>query len=136
MHTRPVWDDYFLDIARTVATRADCTRRKVGAVVVRDRRIVATGYNGGRAGGPSCLAGECPRGRMSKTEVAPGSSYDSGAGSCIALHAEQNALLYAGIDGAAGSTLYITDDPCDGCARMIRGTGIVRIVTPSGVTNL
>ncbi len=95
-----------------------------------DHTIIATGYNGGPAGGPSCLKGECPRGLMSKTEVLPNSSYDTGAGTCIALHAEQNALLrttWALMDGA---TLYVTDEPCDGCARMIAGTPIARVVYP------
>lgn len=126
---RPKWDSYFLEIAKTVALRADCTRRKVGAVIVLpDRTIVATGYNGSPSGGPSCLLGECPRGRMSRDEVAPGSSYDTGAGSCVALHAEQNALLRASWDEMQGSTLYCTDKPCEGCARMICGTPIERVV--------
>lgn len=130
---RPGWDEYFLEIAKTVALRADCSRRKVGAIIVRpDRTIVATGYNGSPSGGPSCLAGECPRGRMSKTEVVPGSSYDSGAGSCVALHAEQNALLRASWDEMQDSTLYCTDEPCVGCARMIAGTPIARVVWPEG----
>lgn len=129
--TRPKWDSYFLEISKAVALRADCTRRQVGAVIVRpDRTIVATGYNGSPAGGPSCLLGECPRGRMSTDEVAPGSSYDTGAGACVALHAEQNALLRASWDEMQGSTLYCTDKPCGGCMRMILGTPIRRIVWP------
>lgn len=127
---RPTWDEYFLSIAATVATRADCTRRRVGAVIVRENRIMATGYNGGRPGGASCLKGQCPRGQMSKTEVVPGSSYDTGAGSCIALHAEQNAVMYCGLEERKGATIYITDEPCDGCARFIGGSGITRIWTP------
>lgn len=100
-----------------------------------DHSIVSTGYNGGPAGGASCLAGECPRGLMSKTDVAPGSSYDTGAGSCIALHAEQNALLRATWDEMDGSTLYCTDEPCDGCARMIAGTPIAKVVWPGGISH-
>lgn len=125
--SRPSWDDYFIGIARAVAARADCSRRQIGAVVVRDNRIVSTGYNGSPPGGPSCLAGECPR---STSNVPPGSSYDSGPGACIAVHAELNALLYAGIDGCKGSTLYITDQPCDGCAKIIAASGIECVVTP------
>jgi len=122
---RPDWDDYFLAIAKTVARRADCTRRKVGAVVVDvDRRIVGTGYNGGPSGGKSCLAGECPRGTMSKTEVKPGSSYDTGAGACIALHAEQNAIAYSDYSKRKGGSIYITCEPCDGCWRELSGSGI------------
>lgn len=117
-------------IARAVSARADCTRRKIGAIIVQGDRIVSTGYNGAPAGRPGCLTmGACPRGRLSVHDVAPGSSYDTGAGSCIALHAEQNAILRAGLD-SRGATLYLTDAPCDGCARLIEGAGIARIVFP------
>ena len=122
--TRPNWDDYFLELADTVALRADCTRRQVGAVIVKDRRIVATGYNGGPSGGPSCLAGQCPRGRMSADQVAPGSSYDTSAGACVALHAEQNAILWSAREDRIGATIYINHAPCDGCARLIAGSGL------------
>jgi dCMP deaminase len=161
--SRPGWDEYFLGIASAVSTRADCTRRKVGAVLVSpDHRIVATGYNGSAVGGPSCLAGQCPRGKhfeirdrdammsycncgADPTDRArllelkpwpcpdaapPMSSYDTGKGACHALHAEQNCLLWADPARRYGATLYITCDPCDGCARMIEGTGIARVVTP------
>lgn len=123
--SRPTWDSYFLNIAGAVAWRADCSRRKVGAVVVRDHRIISTGYNGSPPGGPSCLAGKCPR---AKSLVEPGSSYDTGPGACIAVHAEANALLYAGRDGCLGSTLYLTCPPCDGCQRLIDACGIARVV--------
>lgn len=127
MATRPNWDNYFLVIARAVALRADCNRRRVGAVVVdRDHRIVATGYNGAPAGEPGCLtAGACPRGR---SNVPPGSSYDTGEGACIAIHAEQNALLYAGQKGCVRSVLYLTDEPCGGCWRFVRASGVERVV--------
>lgn len=125
---RPDWDTYYLQIARAVSARADCTRRKVGAIIVKGDRIVSTGYNGAAAGRPGCLtAGACPRGRLSVHEVAPGSSYDTGSGACIALHAEQNAILRAGLD-ARGATLYVTYTPCDGCSRLIEGVGISRVV--------
>lgn len=126
---RPDWDEYFLRIAETVALRADCTRRQVGAVIVDiHHRIISTGYNGAPSGGKSCLRGECPRGQMSKEQIAPGSSYDTGAGSCIALHAEQNAIMYASWDQRQGATIYITCEPCEGCARMIAGSGIDRVI--------
>lgn len=118
---RPDWDEYFLGIAHAVAARADCSRRKVGAVVVRGNRIVSTGYNGSPPHAASCLAGACPR---AASHAEPGSSYDTGPGSCIAIHAEANALLYAGVDGCRGSTLYVTDEPCQGCIKLIRATGI------------
>ncbi|WP_203834175.1 deoxycytidylate deaminase [Actinoplanes campanulatus] len=122
---------YYLGIAAAVAARADCTRRQVGAIVVQGDRIAGTGYNGAPAGVPGCLsAGACPRGRLTAEQLAPGSSYDTGAGSCHALHAEQNAVLRAGYDGCRGSTLYLTHPPCDGCARLIAGAGIARVVVP------
>lgn len=130
--SRPSWDEYFLNIAQAVAARADCRRRRVGAVLVSNNRIVATGYNGSPAGGPSCLAGECPRGRASTDDIAPGSSYDTGAGACVALHAEQNCLLYADRSRTESATIYVTHEPCDGCRRMIAGSGVVRAMWPGG----
>lgn len=134
MLTRPGWQDYFLGIARAVATRGDCTRRQVGAVVVDgDNRIVSTGYNGAPPGGPSCIAGECPR---AASTVPPGSSYDTGPGACVAVHAEANALLYAGVSAARGGTLYLTDEPCGGCQRLIRAARLRRVVWPTGHVDL
>lgn len=125
---RPTWDQWGVELARAVSLRADCSRRQVGAVLMRpDHTIVATGYNGAPSGRPGCLEGACPRGH---SNVTPGSSYDTGAGACIALHAEQNALLRASWDQMVGSTMYVTDEPCDGCFRMITGTPISRIVCP------
>lgn len=95
-----------------------------------DHRIVATGYNGAPPGKPGCLSdGACPR---AHTTVDPGSSYDTGPGSCIALHAEQNCLLRSSSAQQREATLYVTDEPCDGCLRMIKGTPIVRVVWPMG----
>lgn len=125
---RPDWDEYFLGIADAVSKRGECTRRRVGAVLVKDKRIRATGYNGAPSGAPSCLLGQCPR---AFSNVAPGSSYDTGAGTCIAVHAEANVLLYATRDDCEGATLYITDDPCEGCTRLILGSGVVRVETPT-----
>lgn len=133
--SRPTWDEYYLDIAKSVAARADCTRRKVGAVIVdEDHRHLGSGYNGAPPGRPGCLTmNACPRGQMSKTDVIPGSSYDTGAGSCIAVHAEVNAILDAGGRRACkGATLYLTDEPCDGCARIVEAAGIARVVFPQG----
>lgn len=153
---RPEWDDYFQGIAKAVAARGDCTRRQVGAVIVNSHhRVIATGYNGAPPGDPSCLEGACPRGRHfahygwhgthgsgtllgcncgkplpCPDAVAPGSSYDTGIGSCIALHAEANALLYA-FRSVRDMTMYITDEPCDGCVKLLRGAQISRVVTPS-----
>jgi dCMP deaminase len=155
------WGAYFLGIARSVSARADCTRRKVGAVIVDpDHRVISTGYNGTPPGGPSCLAGECPRGRHYRSgtvceydctdwdcqhyhhelcacgsnwpcdnAAAPGSSYDTGPGSCISIHAEANALLWARGE-TKGATLYTTEEPCEGCRRLIGAARIWRVVTP------
>ena len=125
--SRPDWDSYFLNIANAVAARSDCERSRVGAVVVRERRIRSTGYNGAPAGKPGCES--CPR-RLSG--VAPGSNYSSGAGKCVAVHAEENAIDYCNREDLPGSTLYITRAPCYGCQKLIAATGIVRVVTPEG----
>jgi dCMP deaminase len=119
---RPTWDDYFLGIAYAVAARADCSRAQVGAVIVKDHRIVATGYNGAPAGDPGCLEGNCPRTQINPE---PGSNYDN----CIALHAEQNALLYADRDKCEGAIMYTTRTPCPTCWKLIRGAGIRHTVS-------
>lgn len=125
---RPDWDAYFLGIARSVAARADCRRRRHGCVLVDvDRRIIGTGYNGAPAGEPGCLAGACPRGLLSYDEVESLSSYDSGPGRCISVHAEANALLYARTS-CKGATAYVTGEPCPTCHKLLRGAGIERIV--------
>lgn len=140
--TRPTWDAYFLTIARAVASRADCTRRHAGAVIVdADKRIVSTGYNGAAPGEAGCLtAGACPRGQLGLDALAPGSSYDTGVGSCTAVHAEANALIYGDWHRFKGATIYVvslnpdgslhgSQSPCGGCDRLIRGAGIARVVT-------
>jgi len=133
--TRPPFDQWGIMLADAVSLRADCTRRQVGAVIMTpDHSVVATGYNGAPAGVSGCLsAGACPRGQMSPEQVAPGSSYDTGPGACISIHAEINAIIRASWDQMKDATLYVTDQPCDGCARIIAGTPIGRIVTPTSV---
>ncbi|MGW0245105.1 deoxycytidylate deaminase [Nocardia goodfellowii] len=118
---RPGWDEYFLNIAESVACRSDCERDKVGAVIVQDRRIRGTGYNGAPSGHPGCA--ECPR-RLS--DCLPGSSYDN----CTAIHAEANALLFCDLADRVGATIYITRKPCYACSKLIAGAGITRVVTP------
>ncbi|WP_079869764.1 deoxycytidylate deaminase [Mycobacteroides abscessus] len=123
---RPSWDEYFLNIATAVAERSDCDRSKVGAVVVKDRRIRGAGYNGSPAGMPGC--GSCPR-RLAS--VSPGeTSYDDGPGRCVAVHAEANALLYCDREDLVGATLYVTREPCYGCEKLITASGVERVVTP------
>lgn len=128
---RPSFETYYLDIAKAVAGRADCVRALHGAIVVKDNRICSAGYNGAPSGQPGCLtAGACPRGKLEYHELPSGSSYDTGPGACIALHAEANALLRATWDDLQGATLYITGSPCGGCWKQIQGTPLVRVVYP------
>jgi len=128
MTERMSWELYFLGVARAVAARADCTRSQVGAVLVdRYNRIRSTGYNGSPPGGPSCGAGECPRGTSNAPRASLG-GYDEGPGACIALHAEHNALLWCDPDIRRGATVYLTREPCLGCWRMLAGAGIARVI--------
>ena len=127
---RPSWDEYGLLLAVASSARGDCSRRQVGAVIFDvERRVVSTGFNGSYPGGPSCLAGQCPRAQSS---VAPGSSYDTGPGACHAVHAEANAVLFADRARLRDATIYITDAPCDGCKKLLRSTRIKRVVWPGG----
>lgn len=132
----PGWDEYFLTIAHAVSARAKCTRRTVGAVLVLDRRIIATGYNGAAPGLPDCLEGACPRGGLGYDQVPELGDYDRPGtpGFCIAIHAEVNALLFATRD-TKGATAYITDPPCAGCRKALAAAGIVRAVWPDGEHN-
>lgn len=130
---RPGWDPYFLAVARAVAKRGDCRRRQVGAILVQGRRICATGYNGAPAGRPGCLDGHCPRGLASLDQVPRDAPYEGGEATCIAVHAEANALLYADRRDTEGGTLYLTDAPCAACRKLISGAGVIRVVWPHGV---
>lgn len=126
---RPDWDTYGLEMAKTAALRADCTRRRVGAVLMLpDNSIAVAGYNGGPSRGPSCLAGECPRGRLSHEQLAADSDYSSGVGTCVALHAEWNVLLRSSWQQMENATLYVTCEPCHLCWTLIKGTKISRVV--------
>jgi dCMP deaminase len=120
---RPAWDEYFLDIVDLVAKRATCLRRKVGAALVRDRRILSTGYNGAPSGLRHCLSIGCLR---EQKKVPSGERHEL----CRGLHAEQNAIIQAALHGVSvkGATLYCTNHPCTICAKMIINAGIVRIV--------
>lgn len=122
---RQSWDEYFLDLARAASTRATCSRRKHGAVVVRDRRIVSTGYNGAPSGHAHCDEGACPR---AESDAPQGHAYES----CIAIHAEANALLFSSPPERMGATLYCTGAPCFGCAKLIANSGIAEVVASSG----
>lgn len=120
---RPDWDDYYLGIAQAVSRRGECTRRQVGAVIVKDRRIIATGYNGAPPGEPSCLDGACPRANSD----APANT-DYAMSGCTVIHAEANAIMYAG-SACRGATIYVTAEPCVLCAPLCRNMGLT-VVTP------
>ncbi|MCK4809691.1 MAG: cytidine/deoxycytidylate deaminase family protein [Candidatus Omnitrophica bacterium] len=120
---RPGWDDYFMQLADLVRKRSTCLRRKVGAILVKDKRILATGYNGAPQGLPHCESTGCLR---EKLRVPSGERHEL----CRGLHAEQNVLLQAALHGvrSLGSTLYITHSPCSICAKMIINAGIKEVV--------
>lgn len=122
--TRISWDSYFLDIATAVAARAACSRSQVGAVLVMDNRIVSTGYNGTPAGDTHCIDGGCPRGKYTYDELPPGGSYST----CTGLHAEMNCLAYS--TAPRGGTMYVTREPCEMCAKILKAYGIERVVYP------
>lgn len=137
MYTRPTWDEYFLKIAWAVSSRADCRRRQFGAVIVKNNRIVSTGYNGSPSGGPSCLAGECPRG-LQTHETLPGYQHGNHDYSdCVALHDTQNAIAYASHSDCVDATIYLwPSGPCDMCLKLIRAAGIIRVVHPEAILDL
>lgn len=124
---RPSWDEYFLEVARLVAKRATCLRREVGAVLVKDKRMLATGYNGAPSGLTHCLESGCMRERL---KIPSGQRHEL----CRGLHAEQNVLVQAALYGIStkGSTLYLTNTPCIICAKMLINAGIAEIVVASG----
>lgn len=115
MSKREIWDNYFMRIAVEVATRATCDRRHVGAVIVRDRQMLSSGYNGAPRGLPHC----------------DDDGHEMVEGHCVrSVHAEANAIAQAARNGVKidGSTIYITDSPCYGCFKLLVNAGIVRIV--------
>ncbi|HPT06830.1 MAG TPA: cytidine/deoxycytidylate deaminase family protein [Candidatus Omnitrophota bacterium] len=120
---RPSWDAYFMEMAALVAKRATCLRRQVGAVLVRDKKILATGYNGAPSGLAHCLDIGCVR---EKLRVPSGQRHEL----CRGLHAEQNVILQAALHGTSTkeSVMYITHQPCVICAKMLINAGIKEIV--------
>lgn len=120
---RPSWDEYFMEIAEVVKKRSTCLRREVGAIIVRDNRILSTGYNGAPKGLRHCLETGCMR---SNLNVPSGERHEL----CRGLHAEQNAIIQAAVFGTAidGATIYTTLSPCVLCTKMIINSGIKRIV--------
>ena len=120
---RPSWDEYFMEIAGVVAKRATCTRRSVGAILVKGKRLLATGYNGAPAGLVHCAEVGCMRERLG---IPSGERHEL----CKGLHAEQNALIQAAVHGiqVEGATCYTTLFPCVLCAKMLVNARVTRIV--------
>jgi dCMP deaminase len=121
--SRLTWDEYFMRIAKLVAERTTCLRNHVGAIIVKDKHILATGYNGAPRGVPHCEVTGCLREQMN---VPSGERHEL----CRGIHAEQNAIIQAAAFGVsiAGSTIYSTHHPCVVCAKMIINARIQRIV--------
>ena len=122
IYERPSWDEYFMTIAKEVATRSTCMRRHVGAILVKEKRILATGYNGAPKRIEHCAITGCIR---EQKNIPSGERHEI----CRALHAEQNALLQAATYGVKieGATLYCTTQPCVMCAKMLINVGIEKI---------
>jgi dCMP deaminase len=120
---RPDWDEYFMSIAKVVAMRSNCMKRKVAAIIVKDRRVVSTGYNGTPRGAKNCNEGGCPR---CNSMAESGTALDE----CLCCHGEENAITQAAYHGTSlkGSTLYTTFAPCLLCTKMIINSGIVEVV--------
>jgi dCMP deaminase len=120
---RPTWDEYFMSIAKVVATRSNCMKRKVAAIIVKDKRVISTGYNGTPRGARNCNEGGCPR---CNSMAASGTALDE----CLCCHGEENAITQAAYHGTSlkGSTLYTTFAPCLLCTKMIINSGIAEVV--------
>lgn len=120
---RPSWDSYFMEITQVVASRSTCLRRQVGAVIIKDRRILTTGYNGAPVGLAHCADTGCLR---QQTGIPSGERQEL----CRALHAEQNAILQAALYGISiqRASIYCTNQPCVLCAKMIINAGMTEVV--------
>ena len=125
--SRPTWEEYFMDITCLVAKMATCLRRQVGAVLVMDKRILATGYNGAPSGLAHCLEVGCLRER---NQIPSGERHEL----CRGLHAEQNAIIQASLYGISvkESVMYITNQPCIICTKMLINAGIKEIIISDG----
>ena len=127
--SRPSWDEYFMEMAEVTAKRSTCLRRQVGAVIVQDKHIIATGYNGAPRGIEHCgeREGGCLREELG---VPSGEKHEL----CRALHAEQNAIIQAATLGQSveGATIYVTNQPCVICAKMLINAGIEKIIVKEG----
>ncbi|NCO66850.1 MAG: cytidine deaminase [Candidatus Aquicultor secundus] len=124
---RPSWDEYFMNITKQVSQRSTCLRRKIGALLVCDKRILATGYNGAPSGIKHCYDVGCLR---EEKGIASGERHEL----CRGLHAEQNAIIQAALYGVAvkGASIYSTHQPCVLCAKMLINAGITEIFYEEG----
>ncbi|MEW5937474.1 MAG: cytidine/deoxycytidylate deaminase family protein [Candidatus Thermoplasmatota archaeon] len=124
---RPSIDEYFMRMAELVSTRATCLRRAVGAVIVMEKRVLSTGYNGAPRGMRHCAETGCLREQL---KVPPGERHEL----CRGVHAEQNAIIQAALFGVSirGSKMYVTDHPCSVCAKMIVNAGIEEVIYKEG----
>ena len=124
---RPSWETYFMDIATLVSKRSTCLRRSVGSIIVKDKRILSTGYNGAPSGIRHCMETGCLREQLN---LASGERHEL----CRGIHAEQNAIIQAAFHGVSikGATLYCTNLPCSICAKMIINAGIKKVCYTSG----
>jgi len=120
---RPTWDEYFMEMAQVAAKRSTCLRRSVGAVIVKNKQILASGYNGTPMGLPHCEEVGCLREQM---KVPSGKCHEL----CRGVHAEQNAITQAAYHGVSvkGGTIYVTHQPCVVCTKMLINAGIERVV--------
>lgn len=123
-YQRPTWDEYFMKIAALVSERSTCLRHHVGAIIVKDKRVITTGYNGAASGVRDCLELGCLRNQLN---IPSGERHEI----CRAIHAEQNAIIQASKHGENinDSTIYCTHSPCIICAKMCVNAGIKRFVT-------
>ncbi len=124
--SRPAWDDFFKGLAVYWSQMSTCSRRQVGAVVVKDRMVLGEGFNGVVSGKKHCIDGGCPRGQLSYGDVPAGADYNQFP--CYAIHAEANALYRAGLDACNGATLYVNAEPCTQCSALIERFGIKEVV--------
>jgi dCMP deaminase len=120
---RPSWDEYFMNIAKVVASRSNCMKRKVAAIIVRDKRVISTGYNGTPRGTRNCNEGGCPR---CNNLAASGTALDE----CLCSHGEENAIVQASYHGVSlkDAIIYSTFAPCLQCAKMIINSGIREVI--------
>ena len=125
--SRPDWQTYFMDITQLVAKRSTCLRRSVGAIIVKDKRLLATGYNGAPSGVSHCAETGCLREQL---QVPSGERHEL----CRGIHAEQNAIIQAALHGVSikEAVLYCTNQPCSICAKMIINAGLKKIYYQDG----